>query len=189
MPRLHVISASVRRTSRGRSVARWATGLARASTGFDAGLVDLRDVALPFLDEEEHPSTGRYVHRHTREWSATIAAADAFVFVMPMHNGGFSAPLKNAVDHLQREWAGKPVGLISYSAGASGGAPAIEMLRPVLKRVDLRPVATTLSLRFIDEHVGEDGRFRPAPEQTGALAGMLGELAVSLTASARDLAS
>lgn len=189
MPRLRVISASMRPASRGRPVARWATGLARASTGLDAALVDLRDVALPFLDEEEHPSTGRYVHRHTRDWSAAIAAADAFVFVMPMHNGGFSAPLKNAVDYLQREWAGKPVGLISYSAGASGGAPAIEMLRAVLKRVDLRPVATTLSIRFIDERVGEDGRFHPAPEETGAVQGMLDELAVSLTASARDLAS
>ncbi|THC55551.1 hypothetical protein E7X58_03665 [Streptomyces sp. A1499] len=51
-------------------------------------------MALPFLDEPEHPSGGRRTHQHTKDWSAAVEAADGFVCVMPMHNGGFSAPLK-----------------------------------------------------------------------------------------------
>lgn len=166
MTRLHVVSASTRRVSAGRPLARWITDIAREHGGFDVTLVDLAKVGLPFLDEPEHPSTGRYIHRHTKEWSALVSSADAFVFVMPMYNGGFSAPLKNAIDHLHHEWQGKPVSLISYSAGNSGGAPAIDMLRPVLDRVGLRHTSMTLSVPGIDGHVGPERRFQSAPALT-----------------------
>lgn len=33
--------------------------------------VDLAAVALPFLDEPHHPKLGHYVHKHTKQWSAT----------------------------------------------------------------------------------------------------------------------
>ena len=164
MHRLLVLSASTRSASAGRPLATWLTGLAARRPEFDTSLVDLRVVGLPFLDEPEHPSEGRYVHRHTKEWSAVVAAADCFLFVMPMYNGGFSAPLKNAIDHLHAEWQGKPVGLVSYSAGTSGGAPAIDMLRPVLARVGLRPAGTTLSVPGIEERIAPDGTFRATPE-------------------------
>ncbi|MFJ2745490.1 NADPH-dependent FMN reductase [Streptomyces sp. NPDC087440] len=166
--RLYVLSASTRPTSSGRPLARWIAELAAARPEFEVTTVDLGEVALPLLDEPEYPSTGRYAHPHTRAWSETISPADAFVFVMPMYNGGFTAPLKNAIDSLYAEWQDKPVGLISYSAGPSGGAPAIEMLRPVLERVGLRPAAPTLSVPGIEGLV-EGGAFRAAPEfETGA---------------------
>jgi len=41
------------------------------------------------------------VHQHTKDWSATIERADAFVFVMPEYNYGFNAPLKNALDYVR----------------------------------------------------------------------------------------
>jgi NAD(P)H-dependent FMN reductase len=63
------------------------------------------------------------VHEHTKRWSATVAAADAVVFVMPEYNRTFTAPLKNALDYLYYEWNYKPVGLVSYG-GVSGGLRA-----------------------------------------------------------------
>ncbi|MFI1568176.1 NADPH-dependent FMN reductase [Streptomyces sp. NPDC020490] len=164
MPRLYVISASVRSTSAGRPLARWVTELAARQGGFDVELLDLKDVALPFMDESEHPESGIYAHQHTKDWSATIDAGDCFVFVMPMYNRGFGAALKNAIDHLHHEWQNKPVGLISYSAGTSGGAPAIEMLRPVLAMVGLRAAEPTLSIPAIDDHADGEGRFRATPD-------------------------
>ncbi|MFE7795658.1 NADPH-dependent FMN reductase [Streptomyces sp. NPDC057460] len=163
MHRLHVISASTRPTSAGRPLAQWITELARTHGEFDTTLLDLGEVALPFFDEPEPPSSSRYIHQHTKDWSATINGADSFIFVMPMYNGGFSAPLKNALDFLYQEWQNKPVGLISYSAGTSGGAPAIEMIQPVLSRVGLRAAAKTLSISGIEEHLGPDHRFHAAP--------------------------
>ncbi|GAA1927792.1 NADPH-dependent FMN reductase [Streptomyces durmitorensis] len=179
--RLHIVSASTRPTSAGRPLAHWLTERARVHGEFAPTLIDLGEVALPFLDEPEHPSEGRYLHQHTKNWSATVGAADSFVFVMPMYNGGFSAPLKNAIDFLHQEWQGKPVGLISYSAGTSGGAPAVEMLRPVLDRVGLRPAPRTLSIPGIEGHLTPDRRFRATPALTGDADAVLDAVATLLT--------
>ncbi|GAA3491981.1 NAD(P)H-dependent oxidoreductase [Streptomyces cremeus] len=174
--RLYVLSASTRPTSYGRPLARWIAERAAARPEFEVTTVDLGEVALPFLDEPEYPSTGRYAHPHTRAWSETISPADAFVFVLPMYNGGFTAPLKNAIDSLYAEWRDKPVGLVSYSAGPSGGAPAIEMIRPVLNRVGLRPAEPTLSVPGIEGLV-EGGSFRAAPEFTAGTDAVLDAVA------------
>jgi NAD(P)H-dependent FMN reductase len=162
---LYVLAASTRPTSSGRPLARWVAEIAAQRPEFEVTTVDLAEVGLPLLDEPEYPSTGRYAHPHTQQWSATISPADAFVFVMPMYNGGFTAPLKNAIDSLYAEWAAKPVGLVSYSAGPSGGAPAIEMIRPVLERVGLRAVETTVSVAGIEGLVDHAaGTFAATPE-------------------------
>ncbi|MFI5802099.1 NADPH-dependent FMN reductase [Streptomyces sp. NPDC051561] len=183
MSRLYVLAASTRPTSSGRPLARWVAELAAARTEFDVTTVDLAEVGLPLLDEPEYPSTGRYAHPHTQAWSTTISPADAFLFVMPMYNGGFTAPLKNAIDSLFAEWENKPVGLISYSAGPSGGAPAIEMLRPVLARVGLRPAEATVSVAGIDGLVDRAaGTFAASPDIRTGVESVLDSVAALLAA-------
>ena len=54
-----------------------------------------------------------------------------FIFVTPEYNFGFTAPLKNAIDFLHREWAYKAAGIVSYG-GLSGGTRAVQMLKQVL---------------------------------------------------------
>jgi NAD(P)H-dependent FMN reductase len=41
------------------------------------------------------------------------------VFVSPQYNWGYPAPLKNAIDHLYKEWLGKPAVIVTY--GGHGG--------------------------------------------------------------------
>ncbi|MFG2618182.1 NADPH-dependent FMN reductase [Streptomyces sp. NPDC048507] len=161
MTRLHVISAATRPTSSGRPLASWVTDRARAHGGFEVTPVDLAEIALPFLDEPEYASTGNYTHAHTLEWSALVDSADAFVFVLPMYNGSFTAPFKNALDFLYREWQGKPVGLVSYSAGGTGGAPAAEMLLPVLTRLGMLPAGRSVAVPGINALVGAEGFTAP----------------------------
>ncbi|MEV6107725.1 NAD(P)H-dependent oxidoreductase [Streptomyces sp. NPDC051940] len=183
MSRLYVVSASIRSGSSGRPLAHWVADRARRHpAGPDVTLVDLREVGLPLLAEPEHPADGRYVHRSTREWSALVSAADAFVFVMPMHNGAFSAPLKNALDHLYAEWRDKPVGLVSYSVGSSGGAPAVAMLRPVLERLGMRAAGASLSVPGIEDRIGTDGEFTVTPEVADGVGAVLDEVAALLGA-------
>ncbi|MEV7415352.1 NADPH-dependent FMN reductase [Streptomyces sp. NPDC089919] len=180
MPRLLVLSASTRSVSNGRPFAHWVAETATGHGAFAVETVDLRELALPLLDEPEYASTGIYTHQHTRDWSAVAAAADAFVFVMPMYNGGFTAPLKNALDHLYAEWQGKPVGLVSYSAGPTGGAPAAEMLLPVLSRLGMRPATRRPAVPAIHSLVA-DGVFTPSAglgEELTALLDELGKLTV-----------
>ncbi|MFF0744057.1 NADPH-dependent FMN reductase [Streptomyces sp. NPDC004111] len=178
MSRLYVIAASTRPTSSGRPLAHWVAELAAQRPEFEVTTIDLAEVGLPLLDEPEYPSTGRYAHPHTQQWSATISPADAFVFVMPMYNGGFTAPLKNAIDSLYAEWQDKPVGLVSYSAGPSGGAPAITMIRPVLERVGLRPTTATLSVAGIEGLVDRTaGTFEASQEVRAGADAVLDEVA------------
>ncbi|MFD5142592.1 NADPH-dependent FMN reductase [Streptomyces sp. NPDC058401] len=174
--RLHVISASVRPTSAARPLAHWAAGQAREAGRFEVTPVDLAEIALPFLDEPAYASTGVYAHAHTRAWSALVDSADAFLFVLPMYNGGFTAPFKNAIDFLYREWQGKPAGLLSYSAGGSGGAPAGRMLRPVLEAVGMVPAVASAAVPGITGLVTADG-FRAPEGLADRLAAVLEELA------------
>jgi NAD(P)H-dependent FMN reductase len=87
-PVLEVVTASTRPGRVGRAFADWFIGVATGHGAFEVVDVDLAKVALPFLDETHHPKLGRYVHEHTRQWSATVARADAFVFVTPEYNYG-----------------------------------------------------------------------------------------------------
>ena len=123
MPTLQIIIASVRAGRVGLPVAEWFTARARSHGGFELDVADLAELALPLMDEPNHPRLRRYTQPHTLEWSARVDAADAFVFVHPEYNYGYTAPLKNALDYLNQEWAYKPVGFVSYG-GISAGTRA-----------------------------------------------------------------
>ena len=84
--------------------ARWFEGAARTHGGFDVALVDLADFNLPIYDEPKHPRMRQYEHEHTKRWSESVAAADAFVFVTPEYNYATSPALLNALDYLVVEW-------------------------------------------------------------------------------------
>ncbi|AQT72632.1 NADPH-dependent FMN reductase [Streptomyces sp. fd1-xmd] len=188
MTRLHVVSAATRPTSSGRPLAQWVVGQARAHGGFEVTPVDLAEIALPFLDEPEYASTGNYAHQHTRDWSALVDSADAFLFVLPMYNGGFTAPFKNAIDFLYNEWKGKPVGIVSYSAGPTGGAPAAEMLLPVLTRLGMLPAARSVAIPGIPKLIGAEG-FEAPEALTGELAAVLADVAELAAGREAELAA
>ena len=123
MEKLEIIIASTRSGRIGPTIGRWVEATAHQHGGFDEiGLVDLKEVDLPFMNEPDHPRPGQYVHEHTKKWSATVASADAFIFVMPEYNYGYNAELKNAIDYLSQEWAPKPAG--SSPTVGSPQAPA-----------------------------------------------------------------
>lgn len=174
-PTLQILVASTREVRVGMAVARWVDEVARARHLFDVELVDLADVALPLFDEPNHPRLGQYVHEHTKAWSATVARADAFVFVMPEYNHSFNAALKNAIDHLFIEWQHKPVGLVSYG-GAAGGARAVAMLKPVLSVLKMIPITEGVLIPFV-HRVVIDGVFQPTDFNRTAAEAMLDQLA------------
>jgi NAD(P)H-dependent FMN reductase len=175
-PVLQIIAASTRPGRRGIAVARWIEQLARQHGGFDVELVDLAEVGLPVFDEPNHPRLRRYVHQHTKDWSATVDRADAFVFVTPEYNHSFPAGLKNALDFLSLEWADKPAGLVSYG-GVSAGLRAATALKPVLSALRMVPVVEAVSVPFFAQFVGDDGVFVPNAELEAGGKAMLDELA------------
>lgn len=119
MDNLKIITSTTRPGRKGIAVANWITELAKQDERFQTELLDLAHINLPFMDEPNHPRLQQYQHEHTKKWSATIDAAEAFIIVLSEYNYGFPAPIKNALDFLFNEWKYKPVGLVSYG-GVSG---------------------------------------------------------------------
>jgi NAD(P)H-dependent FMN reductase len=173
-PVLQIIIASTRPGRVGGTVAEWVRDRAQRHGQFEIELIDLADAGLPLLDEPHHPRQQRYVHQHTRSWSATVSRADAFVFVMPEYNHGFNAALKNALDYLYVEWNDKPVGLVSYG-GAAGGTRAVQLLKPVLGALQMVPVPEAVSIPSVHKLV-DDGVLDAGESLERAADGMLASL-------------
>ncbi|MGC3862526.1 NADPH-dependent FMN reductase [Micromonospora chersina] len=176
MTTLQIIIASTRPGRLGLPVAEWIHAAAVKHGGFDeVELVDLAEWNLPFMDEPNHPRLRRYVHQHTRDWSATIDRADAFLIVMPEYNYGYTAPLKNAIDYLAHEWAYKPVGLVSYG-GVSAGTRAAQMIKQVLTTLKMTPIPEAVHIPFVAQFIDDDGALRPNETMEVSAEAMLDEL-------------
>jgi NAD(P)H-dependent FMN reductase len=172
---LLVLTASTRPVRRGPAVSSWVLGIAQEHDAFEVRHVDLAELALPFLDEPEEPSDRRYVHDHTKRWSATVTAADAVVIVTPEYNHGYPAALKNALDFLYYEWRAKPVGLVAYG-GVAAGTRCLQQLKPVLLALGMFPVLSSVVLRTA-EVFDAAWSFSPGPGATRSVRRMLDDVA------------
>lgn len=184
-PILQIIIASTRPGRVGPSVASWINERAVAHGGFDVELVDLAEINLPMFDEPKHPRFRQYVHQHTKDWSATIERADAFIFVVPEYNYGFNAAIKNAIDYLNAEWQHKPVGFVSYG-GVAAGTRAVQMLKQVITTLKMVPMFDAVNIPFVQQFLDEERRLQPNDIMEGAATAMLDEL-VRWTVSLRSL--
>ncbi|WFE48188.1 bifunctional NAD(P)H-dependent oxidoreductase/GNAT family N-acetyltransferase [Verrucosispora sp. WMMD1129] len=181
--RVLVITASTRPGRLGPAITDWFVRTVRPAAASDAitvDVADLADVALPLLDEPEHPASGSYRHEHTRRWSHTVAAADAFVVVTPEYNFGMPAALKNAFDFLYHEWAWKPVAFVSYG-NTSAGTRSAQMAKQVVTTLRMMPVGATVALRIADTvHDGQVASSAALDEAARALLVELSRVARAL---------
>jgi NAD(P)H-dependent FMN reductase len=175
MPTLQIIIASTRPDRAGLPIGQWIAERAAAHGRFDVDVVDLAQLGLPFMDEPNHPRLRRYTQQHTKDWSARVQRADAFVFVTPEYNHGISAPLKNAIDYLHAEWQYKPVGFVSYG-GVAAGTRAVQQTQQVVAALRMVPVVAAVPIPFFHQFIDEDGTVQAnEPMEEGAVA-MLDEL-------------
>jgi NAD(P)H-dependent FMN reductase len=175
MPTLHIIIASTRPGRAGLPIAEWFRDRAVAHGAFDVELVDLAEINLPFMDEPNHPRLRQYTQQHTKDWSAKVDAADAFVIVTPEYNYGFSAPMKNAIDFLHAEWQHKPVGFVSYG-GVAAGTRAVQMLKQVVTTLKMLPVFESVNIPFHTQFMDDEGRVEANETMELAADAMLDEL-------------
>ncbi|RPE43654.1 NAD(P)H-dependent FMN reductase [Streptomyces sp. Ag109_O5-1] len=170
-----IIIGSTRPGRNGEKVARWVRDLAaeHAAGRADFGLVDLKDFALPLLDEPVPALRTPGGRPHTRRFAERIGACDAFIVVTPEYNTAPPASLTNAIDYLYEEWGGKPVGYVGY--GVFGAVMAVQKLRAqagVLRMADIGP-QVALSLR---EDFVAFTDFRPRESQAAEVHGLVDEL-------------
>ncbi|MFE9323469.1 NADPH-dependent FMN reductase [Nocardia sp. NPDC006982] len=173
MIRIAIILGSTRPNRNGPQVAQWVLDSASRRSDAEFELIDLRDHPLPHLDEPVPPMFGPSVHEHTRAWAERIAPFDGFVIVTPEYNHGLPGVLKNAIDHLFQEWAGKAVGFVSYGAG--GGVHAVDQLRLICSTLSMAGVGpqVTISLHHDFENFTT---FTPGDRHVTALNTLLDQL-------------
>ncbi len=173
MTKIGIILGSTRPGRNGEAVATWVHELASKRTDAAFELIDLKDFALPHLDEALPPTMGRYANEHTRAWAATIARFDGFVFVTPEYNHSTSGALKNAIDYLYREWNDKAVGFVSY--GGLGGTRAVEHLRLIVGELQMADVRNQVALSLITDFV-DFTQFAPAAHHVREVDAMLDQV-------------
>jgi NAD(P)H-dependent FMN reductase len=174
MPHLHIIIGSTRPGRVGLPIGTWFHDFARRDGRFDATLIDLGAIDLPLMDEPAHPRLRNYEHAHTKAWSASVSAADAFVFITPEYNYSSPPALLNALDYLFHEWHYKPVGFVSYG-GMSGGIRSVQMTKLLVTSLRMMPLPEGVAIQFFSQHL-EAGVFKATEAHEKAGTVMLDEL-------------
>src|SRR3954463_6986683 len=175
MNNIKIITSTTREGRKGIAVAHWITDLAKQNNKYNIELLDLAEISLPFMDEPNHPRLKKYQHEHTKKWSETINAADAFIIVLAEYNFGFPAPIKNAIDFLYNEWKNKPVAFVSYG-GVSGGLRSTQMLKQVVTAVHMMPLVEQVNIPFFAKLIDDNGIFVPNETITKSAEAILREL-------------
>ncbi len=159
-----VIAGSTRPTRRSPVIANWVADLGGELGDAPFKVVDLRDLGLGLDDEPDIPAAGApYASAATRRWSDLVQAAKGVVIVTPQYNWGYPAPLKNAIDHLYREWRGKPLLIVTY--GGHGGGRCGAQLREVFGGMKVALADAMPALTLARERIeANDGRIDPATE-------------------------
>ncbi|WGH77614.1 NADPH-dependent FMN reductase [Jannaschia ovalis] len=99
------------------------------------GGLDEADLRLPLYDGDSETAEG--IPEAVTRLAGQIAAAPAVIVVTPEYNKAPSGVLKNALDWISRTdgkpLAGKPVAIMSATAGRSGGERTQAVLRLMLQ--------------------------------------------------------
>lgn len=175
MPKLMIVVGSVREGRIGLPIAKWVQRAVEADGRFDIDFADLAEIALPFMDEPNHPRLRQYTKQHTFEWSERVDAANGFIFVFPEYNYSYAPAIKNAIDYLHVEWNRKPVAFVNWG-GNSGGTRAQTALRPVVGALGLVMTKGSVEINFPQRQLNDDGEFVPNEQQATVLQLQLDEL-------------
>jgi len=113
--------------------------LAEAARLFGDAEYSEADINLPLYNADDEEARG--VPAAVNALAQQIANADAVLISSPEYNKGPSGALKNALDWISRSkvkpWGGKPVAVMSATAGRAGGERAQLVLRGFM--VPFRP--------------------------------------------------
>lgn len=146
MPRIAIISPSVRKGRNSHRIALYVNKLITETGLAEAEIIDLARYEFPVFNErlKYQDSPGD----NTLEFAGKIRSSDGVVIIAPEYNGGYPASLKNAIDLLTDEWRKKPVAFVTVSDGHFAGTQVITSLQFVFWK--LGALTVPASLRFPD---------------------------------------
>lgn len=87
-----------------------------------------------------------------------MIAADAFIFVTPEYNGGYSPAFKNLLDHFTKTtYARKAIGIVTASDGLFGGMRAAMQMQQLVCALFGIPCPQMLIIPQVDKKFDVDG--------------------------------
>ncbi|MFJ6217093.1 NADPH-dependent FMN reductase [Streptomyces sp. NPDC092296] len=180
MTLIQVVNGSTREGRFSEKVAAWVVEHLAARGDFDVEVLDLRDHPLPFFDQAPPARTLRnYPNEEVARLGRELDRADGYVVLVAEYNHGYTAVLKNAMDHTFVEWRRKPITFVGW--GNVGGARAIEQLREVAVEFEMAPLRHAV-------HIMPD-LMRPAMQSSDPFdTGVFAPLEPKLKLLAEDLA-
>lgn len=176
--RVVVVVGSARDGRLAPDVARWFAGQTDKRDDLVTDVVDLAGTPLP---DSLDPDVPEAVALRPR-----LAAADAFVFIVPEYNRSVPGPLKTLIDSFNSEWEAKPVGFVGYGLSMAGGVRAVEHLRQIFAEFHSIGMKDTVTFPRILDHYGAEGRFPVDPEGANAAAKLMLDQLVWWARALRD---
>ena len=173
--RLQTIICSTRPGRVGPSIAKWFNEFANADGRFESELVDLAEFQLPVYNEPNHPRLQKYEHDHTKAWSKSVDAADAYVYVIPEYNYCPPPSFTNALDYVYTEWNYKPCGFVSYG-GVSGGLRSAQLAKQLVTTLKMMPMMEGVMVQMPWNLLDENKVFQASEHHEGSGKAMLEEL-------------
>lgn len=135
------------------------------SKKIDVFLADNESFELPLFEER----LDRLPEMETKFSSVVqkFQLAEAFLFVSPEYNGGYSAALKNYIDTLNPEvFKNKPVGVVTVSAGALGGIRAAYQIQQLVLALFAFPQPQMLMVPTVNSKFDEQDKIKDKEFET-----------------------
>lgn len=157
MPSILVVTGSVRPNSAGHNVLPHIVSELEKQ-GATVSVADVKEMNLPFFDDEKSPSTPGFasVHESVQQWTQRVADADGVLLLTPEYNHTMSPVQMNAIDWIGKEWADKPVAFVGYGWN-SGALQAQATAREALTAVLTARVIDTHTNLFMMKDLNPDG--------------------------------
>ncbi len=169
MPKIVIISASVRTGRNSHRVALYFKNYLEENELADVKILDLKKYNFPIFDErlrlQKTPSP------EALDFAEKIKSADGVLIVTPEYNGGYPASLKNVTDLLYDEWYRKPVAISTASNGPFGGAQVITSIQFSLWKIRAWTVPAMFPVIKVQESFDEHGNptDKPATDKRAAV--------------------
>ena len=155
MPKIIIISASVRKERKSHRVALYFKKYLEDKQLAEAEIVDLDSYDFPIFEERL-----RLIENPTPEmlsFAKQVSEADGVIMVTPEYNGGYPASLKNVIDLLYAEWKRKPIAISTVSAGPFAGSQVITSLQFVLWKIGALTVPAMFPVAAVEKSFNEYG--------------------------------
>lgn len=172
---IYIIVGSVREGRTAIKVANWVQQATSelALNNIQTEIVDLKEWDLPLFAGSHPPATGIYDQPKQQQWADKISQAQAFIFISPEYNHGYSPALKNALDYVGKEWQGKPAAFIGY--GSTNGSRSISQIRQVTSSLGLVDPNAVIEIRDIFKR-NKDENFEANEFEVKGLSALISKL-------------